>query len=242
MLDVYETAQQWQTPLQALGVVYIDVYRTQPTTTQWQSTLFSFERKMFLWDTDLGPSLPSKLTAVPCMSSQFWTACHAQIQSFASSVHHSPTSTAGLCTSVCLAIAKIVTSKHQRSLLDFIQPSSSTSSAHIAKATDSDPENEVASQSKHRVSGHIYTVQVHWTQGGTTIKINNFSASGGCSNINSSPNPTEPEQSQTTHAENTVVAEIPSDVAATPDQQPHQPKLSHFPVTLMGGKQRVFLC
>ena len=88
----------------------------------------------------------------------------------------------------------------------------------MTDATDSNSEDEEPLQSKRRVSGQMNTVRVDRAQGGTTIIINN---SSGGSHVNSSPTPsptpTELEQSQTTPTENTVVAEVPSDVAASPD-------------------------
>lgn len=81
------------------------------------------------------------------------------------------------------------------------------------------------------MSGHINTVQVDRAQGGTTIIINN---SGG-SSVNSSPTPTQ-LVSQNTSTESAV----PLDVAESPNQQPFQPKLAHFPVTLIGSKRRAF--
>ena len=141
--------------------------------------------------------------------------------------------------------------KRQKSLLDYTIPGGSASSStaaqhrrHRADSTDSDS-GEEPSQSKRRVSGHINTVQVDRAQGGTTIIINN-SATG--SGVNSSPTPsptpnptsTQVEQPQKNTAENTLASEVPSDVAASPNQQPCQPNLAHFPVTLIGSKQRAF--
>ena len=126
--------------------------------------------------------------------------------------------------------------KRQKSLLEFAVPS--TSSTHLADTTDSEDE-ELSQPSKRRVSGKSITntVQVHGAQGGTTIVINN---SSGSSVVNSSPTPTESERLQKTHAENTAVVEAPSDVAASPDHPPCQPKLARFPVSLIGSKQRAF--
>ena len=59
MLNVYETAQQSQTPLQAVEVAYMRLRHMQ--TAQSPSTLFSFKEKCLLWNPTLGPSLPSKL-------------------------------------------------------------------------------------------------------------------------------------------------------------------------------------
>ena len=126
--------------------------------------------------------------------------------------------------------------KRQKSLLDYTTPGSSTSSAdrHKADATNSDSDEE-SSQPKRRVSGHINTVQVDRAQVGTTIIINN---SGG-SSVNSSPTPS-PTPTQLESQNTSTESAVPLDVAESPNQQPCQPKLAHFPVTLIGSKQRAF--
>ena len=124
--------------------------------------------------------------------------------------------------------------KRQRSSLDYTIPGSSSSSAaahhrHTADSTDSNSGEEPL-QPKRRVSGHINTVQVDRAQGGTTIIINNSGGSG----VNSSPTPsptlspapTQLEQPQNNTIENILASEVPSDVAASPNQPPRQPKLA----------------
>lgn len=133
--------------------------------------------------------------------------------------------------------------KRQKSLLDYATSTSSPSTQHRHRADSTDSDSgEEPSQPKRRpgVSGHVNTVQVDRAQGGTTIIINN---SGGHSSnsVNSSPTPipppTQPEQLQNTR---TLVSEVPSDVAASPNEQPCQPRQAHFPATLIGSKQRAF--
>ena len=90
------------------------------------------------------------------------------------------------------------------------------------------------------MSGHINTVQVDQAQGGTTIIINNSGGSGVNSSSTPSPTPTQLEQPQNNTTENTLTSKVPSDVAASPNQQSCQSKLARFPVTLIGSKQRAF--
>ena len=125
-----------------------------------------------------------------------------------------------------------VVMKRQKTLLDFTIPSTSQGPTAAQSQADSvscsDSEDEQPSPQKRRVSGQINKIQVDRAQGGTTIIINNSS------------DPAPQEQLQNTSTGGILFSELPSDVAASPNQQPCQPKLKHFPITVIGSKQRVF--
>ena len=119
--------------------------------------------------------------------------------------------------------------KCQRSLLDYATSGSSSSSASAHRAesadcSDSDSSGEPL-QPKHWVSGDVNSVQVHRTQGGTTVIINNSAGSSvnALSPTSSptptpSPSPTPSPVIQLAATVNTPASEVPSDVAPTPSQ------------------------
>ena len=143
--------------------------------------------------------------------------------------------------------------QRQRNLLDYATSGSSSSSASAhhraesADCSDSDSSGE-PSQPKRWVSGDVNSVQVHRTQGGTTVIINNSAGSS----VNAlsptpsptlipSPSPTPSPVIQLAATVNTHASEVPSDVAATLCQQPCQPNLVHFPTTLIGNNGHLVL-